>query len=129
MENTLKSDLQLLYSELGSEERVFDLVHGFYETMAQDPMIGFFFANRDLTAISRKQAEFMLRAMGVRSIYTGKSPAQAHSHLPPILPGFFDRRAVLLRDFLRSKKISDKGVQAWIAFEEQFRNAVITPKK
>jgi truncated hemoglobin YjbI len=125
MNSTLKTALESLYSELGSEERVFELMFGFYEAMSRDTMIGFFFFGKELAAVSRKQAEFLLRAMGARDTYTGKSPAQAHAHLPPILPGFFDRRARILEDFLRTQGVSEPGIRAWVAFEEAFRDAVV----
>ncbi|MBU6375077.1 MAG: hypothetical protein KGQ59_03705 [Bdellovibrionales bacterium] len=118
-------DLKAVYAEIGSEARVYDLMLEFYQLMASDVMIGFFFTGRDLDAISRKQAEFILRAMGARGSYSGKSPAQAHTHLPPILPGFFDRRAVLLEQVLRSRNLSEAAIQAWLNFEEQFRRAIV----
>jgi truncated hemoglobin YjbI len=125
MNTSIKTALESLYSELGSEERVFALMLGFYEAMSRDTMIGFFFFGKDLTAVSRRQAEFMLRAMGVRESYSGKSPAQAHGHLAPILPGFFDRRARILEEYLRRQGLSEPSIRAWVAFEEAFRDAVV----
>jgi truncated hemoglobin YjbI len=125
MNTTIKPALEALYTELGSDERVYELMLGFYEAMSRDTMIGFFFFGKDLVAVSRRQAEFMLRAMGVRESYSGKSPAQAHGHLAPILPGFFDRRARILEETLRSQGISEPGIRAWVAFEEAFRDAVV----
>ncbi len=125
MNTTIKPALEALYSELGSDERVFALMLGFYEAMARDTMIGFFFFGKDLVAVSRKQAEFLLRAMGARESYSGKSPAQAHGHLAPILPGFFDRRARILEEYLRTQGISESGIVAWVTFEEAFRDAVL----
>jgi len=126
MTPTIKPALEALYSELGSDERVHALMQGFYEAMARDTMIGFFFFEKDLVEISRRQAEFLLRAMGARESYSGKSPAQAHGHLAPILPGFFDRRARILEEYLREQGVSASGIQAWVAFEEAFRDAVVT---
>lgn len=126
MTATIKTELQSLYSELGSENRVFQLMLEFYEAMARDTMIGFFFTGKDLQKISQKQAEFLLRAMGARPSYSGKAPAEAHDKLAPILPGFFDRRARILEQFLRSRGVSETGVRAWVDFEEAFRSAVVS---
>lgn len=121
----IRSALESLYDELGSEQRVFDLMLEFYQLMARDVMIGFFFEGRDLGEISRKQAEFLLRAMGARSSYSGRPPSQAHAALPPILPGFFDRRARILEEFLRSRGLSEAGIHAWVSFEAAYRQAVV----
>lgn len=126
MREPIRTALQSLYSELGSDQQVFDLMLGFYEAMAHDTMIGFFFHGRDLVEISRKQAEFLLRAMGARSTYSGRSPSQAHDQIAPILPGHFDRRTRILEDFLRSRGLSESGIRAWVAFEAAFRDAVVT---
>ena len=123
--SSIRPELASLYSELGSEARVFELMLGFYEIMSRDTMIGFFFLGKDLEATSRKQAEFLLRAMGARPSYSGKPPAQAHGHLPPILPGFFDRRARILEQYLKAQGVSQNGIHAWVSFEEAFRTAIV----
>jgi truncated hemoglobin YjbI len=129
MDASIRSELQALYSELGSEERVFALMLGFYEALARDTMIGFFFSGKDLEIVSRKQAEFLLRAMGARSTYSGKPPAQAHDQLAPILPGHFDRRAIILENFLQHQGLSPRAIRAWVDFEEAFRDAVVSDCK
>lgn len=125
MNPSIRTALEALYRELGSDERVFALMLGFYEALARDTMVGFFFSGKDLAEISRRQAEFLLRAMGARPSYSGKPPAQAHDRIAPILPGHFDRRARILEAFLKSQGVSEPGVRAWVEFEEAFRDAVV----
>lgn len=125
MTTMIKPALETLYAELGSEERVFELMRGFYETMSRDTMIGFFFHDKDLLSLSRKQAEFLLRAMGARASYSGLPPGQAHDRLAPILTGHFDRRTRILETFLRDQGVSNAGTQAWLAFEEAFRPVIV----
>jgi len=122
----IKTELEWLFAEMGSDTRVFELMLGFYEAMARDTMIGFFFAGKNLPEISKKQADFLLRAMGVHATYSGKAPAQAHDRLPPILPGHFDRRARILENYLRTEGLSERSIRAWVQFEEAFRPAVVS---
>ena len=102
------------------------LVLAFYEAMEKDPMIGFFFSGRDLAAIAEKQAGFILLAAGMNRKFDGKGPATAHGALPPILPGHFDRRIVILRETLQASGLSPDTIALWIRFEESFRTQVVS---
>lgn len=123
----MKKKLEALYQSLGSEANLRRIMGVFYARMAEDPMIGFFFSGKDLDLIADKQAEFLLRAMGARGFYTGKPPAQAHKQLPPILPGHFDRRLVILKATLQSEGLGHEEISTWIEFESTFRDSVVTP--
>jgi truncated hemoglobin YjbI len=119
-----RAQLAALLQNLGGEARLKELLEQFYRRMSDDLMIGFFFQGKDLTAISAKQGEFLLRAMGARASYSGKPPAQAHEKLPPILRGHFDRRLRLLEETLASNGVTAEDIRIWVAFEETFRSAV-----
>lgn len=121
----MKERLESLFHYLGSPDEVIRIMRVFYAEMAKDPMIGFFFSGRDLNSIADKQSEFLLRAMGQTQSYRGKSPAQAHHSLAPILPGHFDRRAIILRDTLRAQGLPEAHIQTWMEFEATFRESVI----
>ena len=122
----MQSRLRTLYEELGSEARVIEIVQALYQVFAQDPMIGFFFAGKDLAVIARHQSQFILRAMGARSSYAGKPPAHAHDQLPPILAGHFDRRITLLGEVLPKLGLSAVATKTWIDFESSFRSAIVS---
>lgn len=121
----MKDALAELYRTLGSDAEVLRLMRLFYGRMAEDAMLGFFFAGRDVDAVADQQAAFLLRAMGAQISYSGKPPADAHTGLPPILPGHFDRRAVILRETLESARLPAPQIEAWLAFEAAFRDVVI----
>lgn len=118
-------ELQALYKNLG-EEKIRAIIQDFYAAMENDILIGFFFEGKDLQKISAKQTEFLLRAMGGRSSYTGKAPADAHDQLPPILAGHFDRRLKILDETLAKAGLSEAQRRAWIGFENAFRDAIVT---
>ena len=51
--------------------RLVEILTEFYQAQERDVMIGFFFTGRDLPEIARKQSEFILKATGLVSEYTG----------------------------------------------------------
>lgn len=120
-----KKSLEKLYVDAGGEKGIEKILTDFYDKMSKDILIGFFFAGKDLPSIVRQQTAFLLRAMGVKATYGGKTPVQAHMSLPPILRGHFDRRLVLLRETLKEKNLSTDNIETWVGFEEQFRKAIV----
>jgi len=119
-----KPELKLIYETIGGEVRLGQILDRFYEQMATDTMIGFFFYEKDLKLIASKQKEFLMRAMGATPSYTGRSPAQAHEALPPIRRGMFDRRLRILEEVLKAEGLAEKDIRTWVSFEEAFREAV-----
>jgi truncated hemoglobin YjbI len=97
--------------------------------MSKDILIGFFFTGKDTDAIADKQAEFLLRGMGITPSYTGKAPAQAHEELPPILAGHFDRRLTILEQTLRDHGVPQTDIQTWLGFENAFREGIVKPER
>ena len=87
-------------------------------------MLSHFFLGRDFRAFALKQKEFLLKAMGVATEYTGLPPAKAHGKLPPIWRGMFDRRLVILREVLVGAGLANEHVDAWVEFESSFREVV-----
>lgn len=97
----------------------------FYERMAKDLLLNHFFQDQDLRSIAKIQKQFLMRAMGATPGYSGRPPATAHSDIPSILSGHFDRRLVILEQTLREHGVAPEHVTAWIAFEEAFRSAIV----
>jgi truncated hemoglobin YjbI len=119
--------LEAVQGALRGPEHLDSLLQDFYQRMADDLMIGFFFAGKDIALIARKQGDFLKRALGMSSSYQGKAPADAHGNLPPILPGHFDRRLRLLEETLRQHQLPEDAIQAWLGFENAFRKAIEAP--
>ncbi|MDZ4676664.1 MAG: group 1 truncated hemoglobin [Oligoflexia bacterium] len=117
--------LTQLYVDASGETGIEKILIRFYEKMAKDIMLGFFFDNKNLNHIIQQQKTFLLRAMGKNYQYFGKSPTTAHLEMPPILKGHFDRRVVLLRETLTEVGMREESIQTWIEFEENFRNAIV----
>ena len=121
-----RKELAELVLEIGGETALFSILREFYERMSHDLMIGFFFAKLDLDHISRMQGKFFLLASGLTKAYEGKGPSTAHSSLPPIQAGHFNRRIILLRETLNSRGLSEKQIELWVSFEESFRAIVVS---
>jgi len=120
-----KPELLKLGKELGLT-RVQAIVLDFYKRMENDVLVGFFFAGKDISAIAAKQSEFLLRAMGLTPSYSGKPPANAHTEMPPILTGHFDRRLKVLEETLTSHHLKREQILVWIGFENAFRDAIVS---
>ena len=117
--------LKKLFQEIGSEVRLRLILRDFYRRMAADILIGFFFMGKNTDDVADKQSEFLLKAMGQVPTYLGKSPPRAHSKLPPILAGHFDRRLKLLEDTLREHGLASESIDIWLQFEGSFRGVIV----
>jgi truncated hemoglobin YjbI len=109
----------------GRKERLIEFLDDFYKSMANDVMIGFFFAGKNLHEIAIQQANFLWRAAGISESYSGKPPATAHLGLAPILYGHFDRRLRILESQLKRLGLTDDEIASWIALENAFRSAIV----
>jgi truncated hemoglobin YjbI len=116
--------LQELIRSLGGEEAFKDLMRRFYRVMADDVMIGFFFAGRDPDTIADKQSLFVLHSAGLIQAPPEHGPATAHRNLAPILKGHFDRRIRILNEVLQNAGVSAGDIKTWVGFEESFRKVV-----
>jgi hemoglobin len=119
-----KPELKALFERAGGELGLAEILKDFYQRMADDLLIGFFFTGKDLNKIASQQLRFLMKAMGATLSYTGKAPAQAHVELPPILPGHFDRRLRILEETLRDHGLSESEIKTWIQFESTFRAGI-----
>ena len=87
-----------LVGRLGGPDRLREILTVFYDRLVADPIVGFFFAGKDLGKVVDGQHGFLMRAFQETERFAGIHPSKAHVALPPILRGHFDRRLVVLRD-------------------------------
>lgn len=117
---------QLFEAKIRTETRLVEILVDFYQRQSKDTMIGYFFTGKDLSSIAQKQAQFLLKALGIKQVYSGKTPASAHLELPAIRIGHFNRRLRILEDTLRAQGFSTGDIQTWVAFESRFKDVVVT---
>jgi truncated hemoglobin YjbI len=113
-----------LVERFGGVDGLRRILRRFYARLAADPMVGFFFAGRDLGGIVEGQLGFLLYAFGEVPQLRVRHPRDAHGGLPPILRGHFDRRLVVLEETLREAGLSDEDVRAWLKIETALRRQV-----
>ncbi len=112
-------------ADIKSSKILQDILEDFYIRMSKDILIGFFFSGKDLKHIAHQQAAFILKAIGVDPSYKGRGPASAHTDLPPILEGHFNRRLVILSEVLKDHGLSEQTIRVWLGFEKQFFKVVV----
>ncbi len=120
-----KPALSRLYLSIGGEDGLGRILERFYFKLSHDPMVGFFFDQKNLEHIISQQKSFLMRAMGATPHYTGLPPARAHQKLAPILPGHFDRRLQILREVLTAHALPQEDIEVWIQFENSFRQGIV----
>jgi truncated hemoglobin YjbI len=113
-----------LVERIGGAEALRAILRRFYARLYADPMVGFFFAGRDLGRIVDGQLAFLLWAFGAVPQLRAKHPRDAHGALPPILRGHFDRRLVILRETLEREGLAAEDVEAWLRVERSMRRQV-----
>ena len=126
VKSPMRSELAELITSIGGETALFSILNEFYIRMSKDLMIGFFFEKHDLEHIAHMQGKFILNAAGLATSYEGKGPSTAHTALPPILSGHFDRRLVILHETLTARGLEAKQIETWVRFEESFRAIVVS---
>lgn len=119
-----RGKLKELFHRIGGDEGLEKILLEFYERMAKDILIGFFFEGKNLPRIAEQQKNFLMKAWGIKEHYAGLSPAQAHIHLPPILSGHFDRRFSILKELLEELHIEEEWGDLWIRFEKTFVSSI-----
>jgi truncated hemoglobin YjbI len=119
-----KSSGIAMVERMGGPAAVRAILQRFYERLAQDPMVGFHFAGRDLEAIVDGQLAFLLKAFGVTAEFAGRHPSVAHGELAPILRGQFDRRLVVLAEVLEEAGLTEDERERWLAVERSMRSVV-----
>jgi truncated hemoglobin YjbI len=123
----LQAIIRSLGPDLDSQTlKLNSILEDFYERMHSDTMLGYFFIGKDLKHIAHQQGQFLLNAAGMIPKFEGKGPHSAHTALPPIWEGHFDRRITLLRETLIHHGLAAPMMELWIAFESSFRNIVVS---
>ena len=113
-----------MVERVGGSDALRKILRRFYARLLADPMVGFFFAGKDLGAIVDGQHAFLLWVFGAVPQLRAKHPRDAHGELPPILRGHFDRRLVILRETLEAEGLADEDVEAWLKVETSMRRHV-----
>ena len=122
-----RAALQALFLKYfsGKREQLREFLENFYQDLARDVLVGFFFTGKDLRSIADKQSSFLWKAAGLAPSYTGHAPSTAHLGLARVLDGHFDRRLLILESHLRRLGLEPGEIAVWIALENAFRGSIV----
>lgn len=112
-----------LYLQIGAAT-IQDVITEFYRRAFTDPIIGFFFFNKDLDEITAKQTDFATAMLGGPKCYKGRPLAPVHALLP-IRPAHFGRRQVLMREVLDETRLASDLKEAWLRLEESLKPLIL----
>ena len=110
---------------IGGVDGLLEILRAFYQRVAQDVWIGFFFQGRDLDGIIRGQHAFLLGALGGRPGPSGRQARDAHDVLVPIREGHLARRLKLLKETLTARGVPTELSERWLAVERGVGAAIL----
>jgi truncated hemoglobin YjbI len=110
--------------QLGGEAGVRAHVAAFVARVVADPIIGFWFAGRDIDRIVRHECEHALMLWGAEVEYTGRPLGTAHKPLG-IHAGHFRRRLAILRTVLQERGVEEELVARWVRHDERMMGAIV----
>ena len=119
---------------MANEKTLFELVGGrpclervhkiFYDKLFKHSWLGKFFEEIDQKVQEAQQTDFMMQPMGGESIYCGKFPIPAHSHMY-ITEEMFDLRSQILRESLKEAGVPDDLAKRWLEIDSAFKNGIV----
>ena len=114
------------YQQLGGQAGVERLVRAFVTRVVQDPIIGFFFQDRNIERIILHEVEHASEVLGGPTAYTGRPLVPVHRKLG-IHQGHVRRRLALLRQVLREHGVNEATTERWLASDRQLGSKLALP--
>ena len=116
-----------LYSRIGGEGGVEELVVGFYSRVLEDPTLARFFMNLDTPRLIRKQIAFITFAFGGVTGYSGLKLREAHRGAAGrgMTDAHFDAVVGHFRAALEEKGVGEAEIAEALAIVESVRSEVL----
>lgn len=111
------------FEEIGGEPVLRDIVNRFVDRVANDMIIGFFFAGKDLDRVKQHEFEHAARVLGADIQYTGRPIPSLHRPLR-INGGQFRRRVALLRQEIDRAGVPEVVKELWLAEQRKMERAI-----
>jgi hemoglobin len=100
-----------VYSQIGGEDAVEQVVDDFYDRVLADDDLADFFEGMDMAELRAHQVQFISAVTGGPVEYAGADMRAAHDHLD-ISDGEFDLVGTYLEQALRDAGVEDQNVSA-----------------
>jgi hemoglobin len=115
-----------LFTQLGGEDRLREIIGAFIDRVFEDRMIGFFFRHADKKRIKEMEYQLSANFLGADTEYQGRPLDKAHAR-HPIMGGHFARRRQILQETLEFYGVSEPIKAAWLEHTDALR-PLITPE-
>lgn len=115
-----------LFTQIGGEDKLREIIDAFIDRIFADRMIGFFFRHADSKRIKEMEYQLAASFFGADLEYRGRPLDQAHAK-HPIMGGHFARRRQILKETLDSFGVADSIKEAWLRHTDELR-PLITPE-
>lgn len=112
-----------LYSQLGGEAKLREIIDSFIDRVFADRMIGFFFANADRQRIKEMEYQHAAQFLGAGTEYHGRPLDRVHAK-HPIMGGHFARRRQILKETLEDFQVAAPIAEAWLADTDKLRGLI-----
>ena len=109
--------------EVVGADRLRAVIDRFVDRVAQDMIIGFLFAGRDLDRLRRHEYEHAAAALGADLPYTGRPIVPLHRPLR-VNAGQFRRRLAILRQEIDRAEIPAEIRDRWLSSQGRLRAAI-----
>ena len=100
------------------------VITAFYERVATDPMIGFYFRQSNISRLIELECQLVETLLDGKERYVGRPLAEVHA--PFQIPGgHFDRRLTLLRETLAEHRVPFAVQEKWIQHAQSLKALVV----
>jgi len=111
---------ETLFTKLGGERKLRQIIDVFIDRVFADRMIGSFFRTANKSRIKEMEYQLTAEFLGGGVTYKGKPLDQAHAKRP-IMSRDFIRRAQLLRETLEAFDVAKEVRDVWLEHTESLR--------
>jgi len=111
---------ETLFTKLGGERKLRQIIDVFIDRVFADRMIGSFFRTANKGRIKEMEYQLTAEFLGGGITYKGKPLDQAHAKRP-IMSRDFMRRMQILRETLEAFDVSEEVRDAWLEHAESLR--------
>lgn len=113
-----------IYEKIGGRP-ILEKVHKlFYDKAYEHPWMKKFFADIDQQHIEDQQSDFMSKALGGPSKYSGALPIAAHKHML-LTDEIFEIRHQMLKESIIEAGVDEESMKKWLDIDRSFKGAII----
>lgn len=101
------------------------VIQRFYDRVFEDPMIGFFFKDKNKDILIEREVQLALSILELeKTPYKGRSMKEVHGKLN-IFTGHFNRRIKILEEELAKSELPQETVQKWLEHSRSLLEEIV----